>query len=259
MAEKLRVVEIEPHALLETPCCGIKNVKHEGHIAKREWLQEHFRKGLISRILLTPDNRQNGFIEYLPAEHAWRGVEAKGYMFIHCLWTFFRQYQGQGYAKRLVASCIEDAKQAEMKGVAVVARSKPWLARSDIFLRLGFAVVDTAPPDYELLVKKFEPTAPDPCFKGDWDEKIKKYGKGLTIVRSDQCPHTLRFSSSIAEEARKTFGLETRIEVLKTYRDAQNAPTPYAVFLILYNGEILADHQISKTRFRNIMNKILKF
>lgn len=258
MEEDLRVVEVTADALLETPCCGIKNVEHEGHIAKREWLEEHFRRGLISRILLTPDNRQNGFIEYLPGEYAWRGVEAKGYMFIHCLWTFFKKYQGQGYAKRLVESCIEDAKQAEMKGVAVVARSKPWLASSDIFLKLGFHVVDTALPDYELLVKKSEPTAPDPCFKGDWDEKLRKYGKGLTIIRSDQCPHTLRFSSSIAEEARKTFGLETRIEVLKTYRDAQNAPTPYAVFLILYNGEILTDHQISKTRFRNILNKILK-
>ena len=257
MEEDLRVVEVSADSLLETPCCGIKNVEHEGHIAKREWLEEQFKLGLKSRILMTPDNRQNGFIEYLPGEYAWRGVEAKGYMFIHCLWTFFKKYQRQGYAKRLVESCIEDAKQAEMKGVAVVARSKPWLASSDIFLRLGFEVVDTALPDYQLLVKKFEPTAPDPRFKGDWEEKLKKYGEGLTIICADHCPHTLRFSSSIAEEARKSFGLETRIEVLKTYQQAQNAPTAYAVFLITYEGRLLADHQISKTRFKNIMNEVL--
>jgi hypothetical protein len=145
-----------------------------------------------------------------------------------------------------------------MRGVAVVARPKPWLASSDIFLKLGFDVVDTAPPDYELLVRKLDESAPDPRFKGGWEEKLKKYGRGLTIIRADQCPHTLRFSSSIAEEALKTYGLETHIEVLKTYRDAQNAPTPYAVFLIIYNGAILTDHQISKTRFKNIMNKVLE-
>lgn len=258
MLEELRVVEIKPEDLLETPCCGIKNVEHEGHIAKREWLKKYFKRGLKSKILLTEDNRQNGFVEYLPGEYAWRGVEASGYMFIHCLWTFFKKYQRQGYAKRLVESCIEDAKLAKMKGVAVAARPKPWLASSDIFLRLGFDVVDTAPPDYELLVTKFDTTAPDPCFKGGWEKKLKKYGKGLTIIRADQCPHTLRFSSSIAEEARQTFGLETRIEVLKTHQQAQNAPTPYAVFLIVYNGQLLADHQISKTRFKNIMGKLVE-
>ncbi|HUV13393.1 MAG TPA: GNAT family N-acetyltransferase [Acidobacteriota bacterium] len=254
---KLRVVEIAADHLLETPCCGIKNVEHEGHKAKREWLEEHFELGLKSKILLTPDGRQNGFIEYLPGEYAWRGVEAKGYMFIHCLWTYFKKYQRQGYAKRLVESCLEEARQANMKGVAVVARPKPWLASRDIFVRLGFDVVDTAPPDYDLLVKKFDSTESNPRFKGDWEKKLKKYGKGLTIIRADQCPHTLRFSSSIAEEALKTYGLKTRIEVLKTHRQAQNAPTPYAVFQLIYNGQLLVDHQISKTRFKKIMNKMV--
>ena len=38
--------------------------------------------------------------------------------------------------------------------------------------------------------------------------------------------------------------------------DAQNAPTPYAVFAVIYDGRLLADHQISRARFRNIMNKL---
>jgi hypothetical protein len=42
---------------------------------------------------------------------------------------------------------------------------------------------------------------------------------------------------------------------LKSWSDAQGAPTPYAVFAILYNGELLADHQISRIRFGNLMNK----
>jgi hypothetical protein len=43
---------------------------------------------------------------------------------------------------------------------------------------------------------------------------------------------------------------------LKCWSDAQQAPTPYAFFALIHNGQLLADHQISRTRFRNIMNKL---
>ena len=117
--------------------------------------------------------------------------------------------------------------------------------------------MDTAPPDYELLVKKFNKSAQNPKFKDNSDKKLKKYGKGLTIIRANQCPHTIRFADKIAEMARKNYKLKPDIVELKTYRQAQNAPTPYAVFAVIYNGRLLADHQISATRFKNIMNKIL--
>ena len=42
------------------------------------------------------------------------------------------------------------------------------------------------------------------------------------------------------------------------FRPRRNTPTPFAVFAVIYNGQILADHQISRKRFKNIMNKILK-
>ena len=87
---------------------------------------------------------------------------------------------------------------------------------------------------------------------------MKKYGKGLTIIRANQCPHTIRFADKIVEMARKTYKLEPRIVEFNTYRQAQNAPTPYAVFAVIYNGRLLTDHQISSSRFKNIMNKIIK-
>jgi len=43
---------------------------------------------------------------------------------------------------------------------------------------------------------------------------------------------------------------------LESWSDAQNAPTPYAIFALIYNGRLLADHQISRTRFRNIMKEV---
>ena len=51
--------------------------------------------------------------------------------------------------------------------------------------------------------------------------------------------------------------LEPRRVVLRSFREAQNAPTPYSVFSVIHDGTALSDHQISKTRFRNIMKRQL--
>jgi hypothetical protein len=115
-------------------------------------------------------------------------------------------------------------------------------------------VVDTAPPDYELLALRFSGSTPPPKFPSIPKNVLKKYAKGLTIVRSDQCPHAVKFAREIAEFARREYRLEPRIVVPRSMRAA---PTPYAVFSILYNGQLLADHQISRTRFHNIMKKLL--
>ncbi len=238
------------------PCCGVKNPLHPGRRLKNCWLQTRFKQGLHAKVLLTPDNRQCGYIEYLPGEYAWRGVDAGGYMFIHCVWTFSRAIQGKGFARLMVEACLEDARRAGMSGVAVIARERPWLAGPALFLANGFTVVDQAPPDYQLLVRKLVPSAANPVFKGDWDKKLKRYGRGLTIIRSDQCPHIAKFAGEIAQAAEEEFGIKPRIVELKSARQAQNAPTPYAVFAVILNGRLLTDHQISRSRFRNIMRKL---
>lgn len=257
MGEETSVVEITRDNLCNLSCCGIKDAEHEGRIVKTKWMKTYFEKGLKAKLVLGEKDIQTGYIEYLPGQYAWRAVEADGYMFIHCLWIHLKKYQKKGHGTRLIQACMDDARKAKTNGVAVVARKKPWLAGSDIFLKSGFEVVDTAPPDYELLVKKFKPSAPNPRFKDDWDRKLKKYGRGLTIIRANQCPHTVRFADKIADMAEKTYKLKSRMVEIKTHRDAQNAPTPYAAFAVIYDGRLLADHQISATRFRNIMNKIV--
>jgi len=253
----LRIVDVTPARLADLPCCGITNPEHEGHRRKRAWLRAHLSTGLQARILLTEDGRQCGYIEYLPGEYAWRGVDAAGYMFIHCIWTFYKRYQHKGNATRLVEVCVTDAKKARMLGVAVIARKRPWLATRDLFLKCGFEAVDSAPPDYELLVKKIRKRAANPRFLPVPASRLKKYGPGLTIIVADQCPHGVKFAREIAEIAESEFKLEPRQVVLRSFKEAQNAPTPYSVFSVVFDGTVLSDHQISKTRFRNIMQRLM--
>jgi len=250
------LIDIDSTNLEDYPCCGIKNPSHPGLLAKRCWLKAQFNSGLRAKILVDAGGKPFGYIEYLPGEFAWRGVSAAGYMFIHCIWNQSSRHQRKGWGSAMLQACVKDAKTAGMNGVAVLTRAGPWSAGRSLFLAKGFRLADTAPPDYELLVRKFKATAADPVFKGGYDRKAAQFGKGLTIVRSAQCPYIAKFAAEIAQTAEEEFHLKPQTIAIESCRDAQHAPTPYAVFAIVYNGRILADHQISRTRFRNLMNGV---
>lgn len=125
--------------------------------------------------------------------------------------------------------------------------------KKELFLKHGFEVIDEAPPSFELLVRKFT-NAPTPKFKGDWGKKLSRYSSGLTIIKSDQCPYCAKAVREIRETAQK-FGLKTNIIELNNSLEAQNTPTAFGIFSIIYDGKLLADHPISNKRFINIMNR----
>lgn len=255
-----RIIEINKDNLYDFAHCWVKNQKNPGYISKTNWLKKRFKEGLRYKLLATDTNQWAGFIEYVPGDKAWRAVNAKGYMFIHCIWTYPKSMRNKGYGDMLISECIKDAKKHNMNGVAVATRVSPkgtFIANSDIFTKAGFTCVDTAPPDHELLMKKLKKTAANPGFPKDFDKRLKRYDKGLTIIWSYQCPYVGKAYEEILETARKSKIKFTSVE-LKTAKQAQAAPTPYAVFSVIHNGKVYADHMISNTRFKNILNQIKK-
>ena len=60
--------------------------------------------------------------------------------------------------------------------------------------------------------------------------------------------------SDIANEK----GLKLNFTELKSAKDAQNAPSIYSIYNLIYNGKLLADHYISSRRFQNILKKEIK-
>jgi len=46
-------------------------------------------------------------------------VHAPGYLLVHCIWVVGRAKK-QGYGRRLLDECLEDARQAGAHGVAAV-------------------------------------------------------------------------------------------------------------------------------------------
>ncbi len=63
-----------------------------------------------------------------------------------------------------------------------------------------------------------------------------------------------RFISEIDDIIKKN-DVKIKITEIKTAKDAQNAPSIYTSFNLIYNGKLLADHYISARRFENIIKK----
>jgi len=255
----IKIVDTNSDNILKYGVCGYKDIKRAGYPEKIDWLKDRYKEGLKIKILFSDSDGTQGMIEYIPGEYCWRPVEASGYMFIHCLFVGFkRAYKGKGYASLLLEECLEDAEKENMYGVAVVTRKGPFMVGKELFLKNGFKVVDNAQPDFELLVNKFNKNTPSPKFKDDLNERQSQYKKGITIIRADQCPYTVKNVREIIDTANQTFGIKPDIIDLRNYREAQKSPCPFGTFCILYEGKVIANHPISKTRFTNIMNKILK-
>jgi hypothetical protein len=255
--EGIEIIDTNSENILELGVCGYKNIKTPGFPEKVEWLKKRFTEGLKIKTLYSDKDKNQGMIEYIPGEYCWRPVEAAGYMFIHCIFSGFKKaYKNKGYGSTLLNECFKDAKNENMYGVAVVTRKGPFMVGNEFFLKHSFEIVDKAPPDFELLVKKFNKKAPTPEFKKGMENKLGSYGKGLTIIRADQCPYSVKNVKEIVETAQNIYGIKPKSINLKSCKEAQETPRPFGTFCIIYNGKVLADHPISNKRFMNIMNKI---
>ncbi len=255
---EFKIIQTTEKNVLEHGLCGYKSLKRPGFPEKVNWLNERLKEGLVIKTLYSEEKRTQGMIEYIPGEYCWRPVSAKGYMFIHCLFVGFKKdYKNKGYASSLIDECEKDAKDSSKDGVAIVTRKGSFMVNKDIFIKRGYEVVDKGGSDFELLVKKYNQKAKDPRFINNEERAKMEYGKGLTIIRADQCPYTVKNVNEIKETALNQFGIKTKIINLENCKEAQNSPCIFGIFSIIYEGNIVAEHPISNGRFVNIMNKIL--
>jgi len=216
-------------------CCMSKR-KSEGWQDKLAWCHQRFAEGMRLKLL---GDKQRGFIEYGPGEHAWRVVEAKGYLVIHCLWVVGKS-KGKGHGAALLQHCIDDARKSKLEGVAVVTSEHPWVPSRRIFERHGFERVDEAPPAFELWAKRFNKRARKPQFPTDWAARAKRFGKGFTVVTTAQCPYNADAVDG-ALAAAKAHGFRTRVVKLDSQADVQKrAPTAYGTFAMVLDGKLFS-------------------
>lgn len=249
----MKIVEVTPANVQEEGFYCLKNQKNPGFSKKRAWYEQRYSEGLRLKILKDQEGAALGFIEYVPAEFAWRPVEAYQYLFIHCIFVYPRKNQNSGNGRRLIAACEADARRQGKAGLAVMVSAGSWMADKRLFLRNGFSKVDQR-GRFELLAKKFVPVALTPCLK-DWTLTQGKY-QGWHLVYADQCPLHQKSVEDLQATAGE-HGIKLTVTRLTTALEAQNAPSGFGVYSLLHNGKLLEDHYISQTRFRNILKKEL--
>ena len=154
MNKKTKIIDVNPENITQYPPTCFLNMKNEGYLIKRDWLKKRFSEGMRIKLLyLENEKKCNGFIEYVPGEYAWRAVEARDYMFIHCIWISPNKYKKKGYGSLLIDECLEDAKKEGKYGVAVVTSEGTFMAGKALFAKNGFKPVAQAKPSFELMVK----------------------------------------------------------------------------------------------------------
>lgn len=246
---RFEIVEVTPDNIYKTGnICGHNTKYDTGNHIKAQWYCQRYKEGLRIKLSINQDRIVTGMIEYVPGEYTWRTLNAKNYMVIHCL-DVFSGHKRKGYGSALLNECIKDS--AYKNGIAIVTSSKPWVADKRFFLQNGFKKIDTAPPYYELLVKQNTEGAESHFNKG-WEERALKYGDGITVLFSDQCP-IIDYALTNLKSAAAECNMPIRFVKIEDHIAAQNAPCPYGTFCIIADGKFLTHRIFDKEHYVNIL------
>lgn len=250
----IEFVEVTRDNVSDVGVYCIKNPKAAGYKVKLDWFKKQTKNGLKIIIAIDKETgKQLGFIEFIDSEYAWRPIVAKNYLFIQCIALFGKGRRSRGIATRLVKMCENEAVRRKKSGVCTMTSEGPWMATRKLFEKINFSVSDEL-DRFELLSKPINRKSPAPKF-ADWESSLKKY-EGWNLVYSDQCPWHENAVSALSESAKEN-GIELTVKRLSTPKKAQNAPSGFGTFSLVRDGRLLADHYISKTRFKNILKKEL--
>lgn len=253
-ADEISIIDITPENVSGSGIFCIRDKKNPGFDSKVEWFKSEINKGLSIKIALDSQNKQLGFIEYIPSELAWRPVQATNYLFIHCIALFVKEARHQGIGTALLEQCLQDAKQRNKSGICAMSSDGAWMANKTLFEKNGFVIADKL-GRFELMVRPLDNDHAQPRFF-DWTKQAAKY-QGWNLIYSDQCPWHEKSVKDLKHSA-----LEHTIELhaikLTSPEEAQNAPSGFGTFSLVKDGRLLEDHYLSRTRFENIIRQEMK-
>ena len=251
---RLSLEKVGPANLAECGIGCLADPKHPGFLPKVEWLRRRFTEGLRFFLVRDGGGPPLGFLEYVPGEYAWRPVDARGWLFVHCLWVYPRGQKVGGLGGLLLEACVEEARRQRAIGVAALVSDGPWMAGKEVFLKHGFRPIAAA-ERFQLVIHRLR-DGPEPRFREIRNNLAGD--RGLHVLYCAQCPMLPKSVNDLSQMAAE-HGLKLKVTVLKSAREAQNAPSCYGVFNLLWNGRLLSDHYVSKGRFRNLLQReILK-
>ncbi len=235
--------------------CKKTKQKQPGYQNKVKWMKERFKEGLKYKILNVKEGNKEtsrGMIEYIPGEYNWRGIQADGWMVIHCIWVVGKAKK-QGSGDKLLQVAIEDAKKLGMIGIVGMSAEKGgWVPNKKLFIKHGFVKVDEIEPNFSLYAKFFNKDAPKPTFYPINKTDQKQYSQGATIIYTDQCPYITDLVEELKDIDKN--GKFKAIKIDECKEAQQNGIYPYGTYCIICNGEISLYKHTTKKDLTTILN-----
>ncbi len=252
MNANLNIINVSPDNVEQYGLFCIKNKRNPGYKQKLKWFLKEYEHGLRIKILENQDGEQLGFIEYTDAEYAWRPVYAPGYLFMHCMYIYKKDNKGKGYGSILLEDVLKDARERGKYGIVCMTSKGPWIADDRLMIKQGFHKVDEY-GRYELMVYSLK-NGVGPKLKR-WTEQLEAY-EGWHLLYANQCPWHQKCATELRKEA-LLHDIDLQVSEISSHEAAQSAPSGFGVFALIKDNELLVDHYISKTRFKNILNKVV--
>jgi hypothetical protein len=149
----------------------------------------------------------------------------------------------------------------------MLTSNRTWLVSKDILERSGFAELISAPPSFQLMVARFGSgpshgdnsqstalrTGSEASLPQNWEERARAFGRGLTILRTPQCPYVENATSALLSFAEER-GIKAKVVEFKTAQEVQKrSPSAYGAFGIVLNGRFLAYSYLSPKDFDKLM------
>lgn len=230
-------------------CCAISNNNDVQVSSKKSWLSERFDDGLV---FLKSVERGKCFIEYIPAENAWNPIDAKGYMYIDCLWVS-GSFKGHGYSTDLLEACIADSKKKGKKGLCILssAKKKPFLADPKFLTHKGFSVCDESDNGIQIWHLPFTEKVTPPKFK-ECAKHPHVEDAGYVLYYTSQCPFNAKYVPVI-ENLAKEKSVQFKAIHVQSKKQAQNVPSPITTYALFFNGEYITNEQMNDKRFLKLI------
>lgn len=122
-------------------------------------------------------------------------------------------------------------------------------------MKYGYEIADTAPPYFELLVKRFNINEKLPSFKSSTKPVKSDNRNGIDIFYTAQCP-SIRTYIELSNTIIIDSNTPIRIHEIKTREEAQNHICPITTYSVFINGQFFTHEILTPKKLESIITKV---
>jgi len=248
----MTLIKLDTHTIDQgtLPCTDLKNPNSpELFTYNRDWLLDRFEEGMV---IIKLDTSKDAFIEYVPAEFAWKPIHAPGYTFINHVYV-----EDDGPEQWLKSELLQTAETNNSKsnGMVIMLENKDFNRDRDFYLQRGY-LKHAHIPGFTMLVKKFKTEIPVPAFAMPISEKSNPLNRhGIRISYADQSA----FVNYYIHEMKVIFedmGFNVEMHRIDTPENARESGSPYGTFGVFMDGHFLTHKLLNKHGIEELIGSL---